>query len=253
MIWLIVAGIGLVVLLSQSKGATVGGDEVEYIPPTVTTMLPGDWNDPDSIMEAAFRAEQAGYRETAKALATKAQDTSDVKKAVERAVNNPLPSPIPRVGAAPWTAFVNLYQGGKVDEVSPTMSLGLYGVGYLRLRDLDMAVDVKQVNRNGKMVWEGRFKSPLTLHLFLASPRIQYEVFARDMKERADFIRSEFPKLIGATLPDLGGLTTVTLSGLLGVIKLSGTKGFSGWVADPKQRAKFANTTAAFKAANGLF
>ena len=44
-----------------------------------------------------------------------------------------------------------------------------------------------------------------------------------------------------------------TLSGLLAVAHHTGAEGLAKWIANNPPRAKFAATTAAYKAANGVF
>jgi hypothetical protein len=211
-----------------------------------------DWTNPTDIMDAATKAQSAGMVESAKALASKAQETGDVKRALESLAEKPVPSPIPGVTDKQWSSFVGLFKGTTVDEVSPAYCLGIFNIGFRRLLELGLAYDVKQGTHEGKTVWMGKLKPPMTMKGFLNNPVLQYRVFAKDMRDRAALIQKEYAKVIGTELPGLEGIK-VSLSGLLGVIKLAGTKGFHGWVTDPKQREKFAHTTTAFKTANGLF
>jgi len=217
------------------------------VPPTISGL---DFTDPKGLMSAATAAQEAGYVETAKALASRAQDLGDVVSAVEKGSTTPLRSPIKGVPDARWSAFVNLFKGRNPAEVSAMNQLGLFNISFLRLRDLKLATSVFQRDKgsSGK-VWDGEFIAPMTLERFLSSPTVQYAVFVRDMQDRAAFIRSEYPHAIGGMIEGV----PATLSGLMGAIKLAGTKGFAGWIASPAERRKFANTTAAYRTANGIF
>ncbi len=241
MIWLLLV-FGILALAKQTKNGA------PPLPPKIGEL---DFNDPAQLMEAAKQAQDAGAPETAKALASVAQDTSDIAKAIE-STDVAATSPIAGVPANRWNSFVALFRGPNLSEISAAYHLGLFNVGYLRLRDLDLASDVKQTTHQGKTVWKGRLKPPMTERGFLSNPAVQYQVFAKDMRERAHFIREHYAGYIGRQLVGLEGLP-VTLSGLLAVIKLAGTKGFTQWITDPREREKFERTTAAFKTANGLF
>lgn len=208
-----------------------------------------DFTDPEALAHAAKVAKEAGYAESAKALASKAQDVGDIAQAINGNASLPITSPIPGVNDARWTAFVNLFRGKNINEISPAYHLGLFNVGFHRLRDLGLAFDVKQELYNGKPVWKGAFKPPMTLEKFLNNPTVQYKVFAKDMADRAAFLRQHFKDQIGQPIEG----APASLSGLLAAIKLAGTKGFGSWVKDPEERRKFANTTAAYKMANGIF
>jgi len=207
-----------------------------------------DFTDPDALMDAAKQAQESGYVESAKALASKAQDVADIVKAINGA-NVPIKSPLPGVNDAHWTAFTNLFRGKDIAEISPAFHLGLFNIGFLRLRDLGLADDVKQQEYNGRRVWQGKLKPPLTVKAFLANPAVQYQVFARDMRDRADFIRTNYMDYVGK---DIEG-QKATLSGLLAAVKLAGTKGFDSWVKRATERKKFENTTKGYLAANGIF
>jgi len=253
--WAVVGGgllYGLSKLASRIPATSTGPQRIEK-PVSIATVGAEidqlDWSDPEAIMEAAHRANEAGAPNTAKALASTAQEMTDIAQAVEDIKSKPIASPIAGVPDEKWTAFMKLCRGRDVGEVSPSFCLGLFNIGFVRLRELGLATDVKQGTHNGRTVWIGTLKPPMTMARFLSRPDTQYRVFAKDMNDRAKMIREKYPNVIGKELEG----TPVTLSGLLAVAKLAGTKGFHGWVNDPRQRSKFKHTTEAFKTANGLF
>lgn len=208
-----------------------------------------NFSDPAALMAAANAARDNGFPESAKALASKAQDLGDIVQAVGTGSTVPIISPIHGVTDERWTKFANLFKGKVPDEISPAFHLGLFNIGFLRLRDLGLATEVKQAPYGGKVVWQGKFVPPMTVKSFLAQPAVQYKVFARDMKDRSDHIRNRYAHVLGETIEG----QPVTLSGLLAAIKLAGARGFHSWVNDPAERRKFANTTAAYRTANGIF
>lgn len=157
-----------------------------------------------------------------------------------------LESPIKGVTAEQWGRFVGWIRGRNVSEISDAHHLGLFNVGYLRLRDLGFARALKQVvTGKGKRVWIGKMVPPLTEEKFLSDAGIQYRVFVLDMRDRMKLV-SPF---IGMNIDD----TVTTASGLLVVAKIAGTRGFHKWITDPAERKRFERTTAAYLAANGIF
>lgn len=223
--------------VAKAKGIT---------PPVIAGL---DFTNPDGLMDAAKQAQAAGYAETAKALASRAQDLGDVVAAVTKGGDVPIKSALPGVTDGQWSAFVALFRGRNPAEVSSANQLGLFNIGFLRLRDLGLATNVFQREVKGTRVWDGKFIAPMTLDRFLGSPALQYTVFQKDMQERVAHIRAHHAGVIGKTIEG----QPATLSGLLAAIKLAGTKGFDGWAASPSERKKFANTTAAYRTANGVF
>lgn len=208
-----------------------------------------DFTNPEGLQEGAKQAQAAGFPETAKALASRAQDLGDVVAAVTKGGDVPIKSPLPDVTDKQWSAFVALFRGRNPAEISSANQLGLFNVGFLRLRELGLANNVFQRESKGVRVWDGQFLPPMTLARFLASPAVQYTVFVKDMADRVAHIRQAHPGAVGRIIEG----EKATLSGLLAAIKLSGTKGFAGWISSEAERRKFANTTAAFKTANKVF
>lgn len=255
--WLAVGG-GVLYGLSKlaSKIPTTTSEGPRRIEKAVSVATVGaeidqlDWTDPDAIMAVAERANDAGAVNTAKSLAQHAVKVRDIANVVEEARTTPLKSPLPDVSDEGWTAFMKLCRGTDVGEISPSYCLGLFNIGFLRLRELGLASDVKQGTYGDRTVWIGTLKPPMTMRRFLSHPETQYRVFVKDMADRTKMIRAKYADVIGK---ELEGVGKPTLSGLLAVAKLAGTKGFHGWVTDPRQRIKFKNTTDAFKASNGLF
>ena len=154
-------------------------------------------------------------------------------------------SPIEGVTDVAWRRFVRMMEGPDPKEVSPALHLGLYNIGYHRLKELGLVSEARQVTKGGRRVWVGRFKAPLTLGLFLNNPTLQYTVFVRDMVDRVSLV-----------LPYVGREIEgkrASLSGLMATAKLAGRKGFLSWVSDPAERQKHHKTTRAFLAFNEVF
>lgn len=93
------------------------------------------------------------------------------------------------------------------------------------------------------------------------SPDEQVRAFCADMDDAYRHARDSgmVAEFRGATVdvPTPEGGTSipieVTLSGVLGVIQAAGLEGAAGWLTDPSDRRKFANTTRAFVRTNGVF
>lgn len=205
-------------------------------------------NHPNPDAATLNRAAQAltdnGYHRTAEVM----RDRADIAHGVE-SVSLALPSTIEGVTEDKWRAFVNLHIGKSVAEISTAYQFGLFNIGYRRLADLGLATGVHRGVYKGKSVWLGKFISPLTLERFLSDPTLQYAVFCRDMVDRYKLVTSTHQSAIGEPLE---GVVT-SLSGLLTVAKLAGSAGLATWLTDPLERQRFSQTTAAFRAANGIF
>lgn len=154
-------------------------------------------------------------------------------------------SPIEGVTDIAWRRFVRMMEGRDPREVSPSLHLGLYNIGYHRLRELGLATDVKQVPKGERRVWVGKLKPPLTLGVFLASPTLQYGVFVKDVIDRLPLIAP----FVGREIEG----RRASLSGLLAAVKLAGRKGFLSWVESETERARHPKTTRAFCLINDVF
>lgn len=194
----------------------------------------------------AGMATSAGYLQTAEVL----RDKSDVAHAVEKGgKRTDIKPPFDGVDAAAWKKFVALFRGSDIAEISASNQFGLYNIGYRRLADLGLATDVRRGNVNGKSVWIGKFREPLTCDRFLNDAELQYKVFCKDIVDRRRLILSKHSTVIGQSIEGL----PATISGLLAVAKIAGAAGLASWIANPAERRKFSQTTAAFKTANGIF
>lgn len=218
--------------LNRLKNLLIPGTSVPVPNSIAVGSIDGDLEDMANEME------KRGLSETAETL----RDKSDIVASLRA---RKLLSPLSDVNDEAWARFVDLFKGKDVGEISPSAHLGLFNIGFRRLGELGLATNVRRVTLRGKQVWGGELKAPMTLKRFLADAAIQYRVFVKDMEDRAALVADH----VG---DDIDG-TTATLSGLLAVAKIAGTNGFKSWASDPAERAKFSNTTAAFRAANGVF
>jgi hypothetical protein len=121
-----------------------------------------------------------------------------------------------------------------------------------RLADLGLAVNLRRgtYGPDGKTVWLGDFKAPMSIDKFLANLKAQYRVFAKDMETHARYIDKFYRDIIGKV--EIDG-APVTMSGLLAVAKHAGDKGIASWLSSDEIRHQFPGTTSAFRRFNGQF
>jgi len=109
---------------------------------------------------------------------------------------------------------------------------------------------VKKIDFDGKKIYMGSFIPPMSMERFLSSPKIQYQVFKKSMKEYNKAIdTSGLSRLIDEEI----GIEVLTLSGLLGLVSQAGIKGTKGWLTNPQDRERFPHTTKTFLDTNGIF
>lgn len=159
-------------------------------------------------------------------------------------------SPFHGVSDAQWRAYLKaLGEPGHQRRVSGRLGLGAFLFGYPRLADLGLARNVRRVDNQGKQVWAGDFIPPLSLALFLDDPRVQLRVMAVSAQDHAPKIKALYGTYAGKEIEG----QKATISGLLAVAHRAGLKGLGSWLKNPGDRQKYPNTTAAYKAANGIF
>jgi len=100
------------------------------------------------------------------------------------------------------------------------------------------------------VMYMGTFIPPMSEDRFFNSPKVQYDVFKKSMKEYYKAIEeSGLAKLVGKEI----GTETLTMSGLLALVSQAGIKGAKGWLNKPKERERFPYTTQTFLETNGIF
>jgi hypothetical protein len=87
----------------------------------------------------------------------------------------------------------------------------------------------------------------------VTTPIKQYDAFENEVIQMIGEGK-ELSRLHVAMPIDVDGETfPITLSGLVAVMRIAGTKNAGSWLDSPDERRKFPNTTEAFKKANGCF
>lgn len=170
-------------------------------------------------------------------------------------VSAPIPAPlddleVPLSGLTrkQWLAFLKAAICGKPNTIGPNYRLGTFGLSVRRLCDLDVLEDPQVVVMGRQQVWDAKWKDPKTLHDFQRRPMLQYELFARSVKDYADNeqLRANVNRNIDGQI--------ITLSGVLMLAQRAGLAGMERWIASDKVRQRFKdNTTAFVKRANGIF
>lgn len=147
-----------------------------------------------------------------------------------------------------WLAFVQVAICGKATTIGKNYRLGIFGLSIPRLSDLGVLEDCQAVGWGPKRAWDGKWKDPKSLFDFQSRPMLQYELFARSVKEYADdeTLRANVNRNVDGQI--------ISLSGVLMLAQRAGLAGMSQWIESPKVRERFRdNTTAFVKRANGIF
>jgi hypothetical protein len=159
-------------------------------------------------------------------------------------------SPLKGVTDEQWKAYLRaLASPAHADKVSGRLALGAFFFTYPRLGDLGYVRNVRKATLNGRQVWTGDFVPPLTVERFLQDPGLQLEAMGKSAQDYLPKVRVLFGKALGQEYEG----AQATLSGLLAVAHRGGLKGLQSWLRNPKDRVMFPNTTAAYRAANGIF
>lgn len=147
-----------------------------------------------------------------------------------------------------WLAFVHVAICGKANTIGKNYRLGIFGLSVPRLSDLGVLEDCQAVGWGKSRAWDGKWKDPKSLHDFQAQPMLQYELFARSVKEYADdqALRANVNRSIDGQ--------SISLSGLLMLAQRAGLAGMERWIGSSEVRERHRdNTTAFVKRANGIF
>jgi hypothetical protein len=249
------AALGLMFILLAVAAASMGkGGAKGAAPASVTETVKKATNGTATLPEldkAAKDADDAGLTKTADAL----KEQAEAKRLVMDSERQPLPKVLfaPATWAlddAKWTAYANATGDQKYQTVSPKGYLGRWLLGPKTALTLARYTDKA-----------GTFRPPLTRERFLLSPMLQYDAFLTMTKAHYNEIaRRGWLDLLpesgaGARLDALVvEAKPVTLSGLLAVAKQAGIAGLERWIKQTDaERAKYPNTMAAFRRANGIF
>jgi hypothetical protein len=207
-----------------------------------------DERDPAKLDEAASKLEAAGQPAAAAAARERAAELRS-GKARSKSAAEAFSSPLPGVPRTAWNRYVHLMAVTNPETVSAGNQLGMFQVGYRRLADLGYVDNLRKVDKNGRTVWVGDFKAPLTLGAFLKDPVLQYEAFAKAALADRKAILARHGGAIGKTLAG----KAATLSGLLAVAYNAGLAGLGRWLSGKDERARTPRTTAVYQKATGLF
>jgi len=137
-------------------------------------------------------------------------------------------SPLPGVSRGAWSRFVTLMVVAPKTACSRGR-MGYFGLDARRLADVGFMSGARKTTVGGQSgVWAGEWVAPLSTEKFLASAPAQYEAFSRSMR-----------RMVPAVAPMVGVVVDgrrASLSGLLGVSHLAGTRGVVSWASDPAVR-----------------
>lgn len=142
-------------------------------------------------------------------------------------------SPIPGVADGAWRDFVVLLSR-ESPEFSSSRHVGQYRQRRERLAELGI---------NPAMITNSAEAQRSALDADLADAHrhgVNSELFAQHLGRPI-------------TVPGVEGATTITLSGVLGVIQCAGLEGAAGWLERANDRKRYPHTTQAFMHTNGVF
>jgi len=205
-------------------------------------------NDPAKIDAVAKKLEDAGHPAAAAAARERAEELRQ-GKASSKSAETIFPTPFPGIGAKAWNRYVRIMAGAAPEAVSATNLLGIFQIGFPRLGDLGFVENLRKAQKNGRGVWVGDFKAPLSLSGFLNDPAIQYRAFVLTTAADRGAILSRHADSIGKTIAG----KKATLSGLLAVAYHAGLAGLGRWLSGEQERKRSPRTTAAYQRAVGLF
>lgn len=163
-----------------------------------------------------------------------------------------LPSPLPDVSDAVWTAFVSACKSNDWTHVSPSNSVGGFAMSPRRLSELGWVSNLARAKSpDGRNVWVARFNRPITPNDYLVSPKLQYDAFTESMMEYAARLLpgGDIAGMIGVQDIFLPSGQPLTRSGLLALLHKGGTGAVTQWLAGNQ----FGDTTVFVAQANGIF
>jgi len=156
-----------------------------------------------------------------------------------------LKSALPNVSDEAWTQFAIAMRTQEPGAVSASNEMGMFAMRPRRLGDFGLMRDLKKVRTPmNTMAWVGKWVPPMTEEAFLASPKMQYKIFAASMRRYVEGLDNEMIPTPD-DLPD-----DMTLSGVLAVLHRCGPNGLMNWGGDGD---KFEDTMALYNRANGVF
>ena len=156
--------------------------------------------------------------------------------------------PLPALTRKQWLGFLKAAICGKPNTIGPNYRLGTFGLSVRRLCDLGVMEDPQVLVFGNQQVWDAKWINPKNLQDFQRRPMVQYDLFARSVKDYAENeqLRANVDRNIDGQV--------ITLSGVLMLAQRAGLAGMERWIGSPKVRERFkVNTTAFVKRANGIF
>jgi len=200
----------------------------------------------EQLEQAGKLAGDAGAKSTAEYLHDQAETLRALDQHAAARAAAPVKSPIEGVSDAAWGTFVAWGRQAKPSTITANYNLGAYLTNMRTLVDQGLAKNERQVDYNGRKVWQADWVPPHTLERFLADAELQYQVFRRQMVAHAKHILKTHRDQLGKTIEG----KTATLSGLLGASKQAGLGGLAKWLANDNRKSA---TTEAYLATTGLF
>jgi hypothetical protein len=158
--------------------------------------------------------------------------------------------PLPMVTQKQWLEFLKAAKCGRPDSVGPNFRLGTFGLSVRRLCDLEVMENPHVIlfGEPQQQVWNADWKEPKSLHEFQLKPMLQYDLFARSVKDYAadEAVRANVNRSVDGI--------TLSFSGVLMLAQRAGLAGMTRWIDSIKVRERFKdNTTAFVKRANSIF
>ncbi len=142
-------------------------------------------------------------------------------------------SPIPGIGDGAWRDFVL-----RLERESPQFASSKHVGQYRQRRErlVDLGINPAVIENSSEAQRQALDADLADAHRH----GVASELFAQHLGR-------------AITLPNVEGHTTITLSGVLGVIQYAGLEGAAGWLEHPNDRKRFPHTTQAFLHTNGVF
>jgi hypothetical protein len=204
--------------------------------------------DPAKVDEVARKLEAIGQPAAAAAAREHAAAIRSGKAGSPRSAASFAP-PFSGVTGKAWNRYVRLMAVAEPDTVSMGSQLGIFQIGYRRLADLGYVQNLRKGQKNGRTIWVGDFKPPLTLAAFLSDPGLQYEVFVQATKADRSAVLSRYRDAVGKTFVG----KKATLSGLLATAYHAGLAGLGRWLSSNEERDRGRRTSAVYQRTTGLF
>lgn len=258
LIYGIAAAVGVAAALATWLGlrpANAGRTPAAPVPPEVERVVRAVREhkaSADDLRAAARQAARAGHADLAAAMHGEAVVLAAAEELagaeiVELAAA--YPSPLRGVTDAAWTVYVRRSRSARPSAVTADGRHGCYGLTARELADVGQMTEARKAMDGGRARWAGVWAPGRSEAAFLADPDAQYDALAALTRLHTRAIGQRHVDLLGQVIEG----RAATLSGLLGVARRAGLGGLRGWACDAAQRARFAETTAAYARLNGLF